>query len=137
MTKEVVLHEEVERHQSRLRAQNAIERVAVAGRFTAVSFNNAGIVFEKEADGIVTRLSIRKMGPKIFESVHETISLDTGKVKTPTSDVETAPDTQRPEVGGTVPGTQAHAGVRVTIPSNQLHAGATTPGTQVHERRRK
>ncbi|MFA5415522.1 MAG: hypothetical protein WC295_08510, partial [Methanoregula sp.] len=120
-----VLHEEVERHQSRLRAQNAIERVAVAGRFTAVSFNSAGIVFEKEADGTVTRLSIRKVGPKVFESVHTTLSTDA------------APDTQRPEVGGTIPGKQEHAGVRVTIPSNQLHAGATTPGTQVHERRRK
>ena len=130
------MHEEVERHQSRLRAQNAIERVAVAGRFTAVSFNSAGIVFEKEADGTVTRLSIRKVGPKVFESVHETISLDTGKktsdMKTPdtktssvkTPDVETAPDTQRPEVGG-------------TIPIERVHVGVIIPIKRLHERRRK
>ena len=70
-TQEVDVYEVIERTQSRLRAQTAIERIAVAGKFIADRFNSAGIVFKKVDGNRTTTLSIRRSGPKHFEAVQE------------------------------------------------------------------
>ncbi len=73
-TQEVDVYEVIEKTQSRLRAQTAIERIAVAGKFVADRFNSAGIVFKKTEGTRTTTLSIKRAGPKHYEAVQEEVS---------------------------------------------------------------
>lgn len=69
--KEVKVYEVITRSQSLVGAKRAIEQMAVMGKFTAVDFNEHGIVFEKATNGERTQLSIRKEGAKVFLAVKQ------------------------------------------------------------------
>ena len=62
------------RMQSAKSASRMLEQIAVAGHYTAKSFDNSFVVYVRHSFGLIEEITIKKLGQRRFEIVKTTTS---------------------------------------------------------------